>query len=132
MIDNYETAIALTNKIKASLPFRVQATKRSLKTFQDKQPNVTIKDWFTVTSALYTGDEGGIILGLKPFGDGKSAVLISITHLVIDPEYEFAEEIQQYQQERVGRLAMVNGQGFAAEVLAGKNKIRRPKRKGFG
>lgn len=132
MIDNYETAIALTNRIKDSVPFRVRATKRSLPTFRDEQPNVTTKDWFNVMSALYMGDEGGIILGLEPFNNGEHAVLMSITHLVIDPEYELAEEVQQYQQEQIRRLAMANGRGFAAEVMGGKSKIRRRKRKGFG
>ncbi len=132
MIDNPEKAIALMNQLKESVPFRVRPTKRSLQTFQDEQPNATTRDWYRVNSALYMGDEGGIILGLEPFGTGKKAVLMSITHLVIDPEHKLAEEVQQYQQERVRRLAIANGKGFAAEVMAGEGNARRRKKKGFG
>lgn len=131
-IDDYGQAIALKNKLEAALPFRVRPGKQILKVVEDK--SITAATWLDVDKVMYAGDEGGIMVNLRPARDDAEQVYsVSLTHVVFDPEHALAEEVKTYQRQRTHQLMVQNQRGFAAELLMQQQrKKRKSKRKGFG
>jgi hypothetical protein len=132
-IDNYEEAIALSEKLEASLPIKFRAAKPFLKTLKERGEKATPEQEFTVEWVKYSGDAGGIVCSLAANPEQNEQYVISITHLKIDPNHPLAEEVEAYQQRRTHRLMIQNSKGFAAEVLASKLAAKKKKRsQGFG
>lgn len=128
-LDTYEEAIALTHKLKAALPFRVRAGKQLLQSLDD--PSLTATRWLGVITVMYSGDEGGILLGLQLDDKNTSAYVVSLTQLVFDPEHELAAEVKDYQRQRVRRLMLQDRKGFASELLSQRKPKKQQPRKGF-
>lgn len=120
-IDNYEQAIALTNKLETSLPITARARKPFLKTLKQRGENASPEREFVIDYVSYSGDMGGIMCALKTEPDNpdnKERYVISITHLKIDHNHPLASEVQAYQHQRTRKLALQNQSGFAAQLLA--------------
>jgi hypothetical protein len=128
MIDNYEQAIALVEKMKASLPIPIKVTPESMQRMGKEGDKFSRDHIFMVESVLYAGDEGGIMCMLKTDIDDKSMYGLSLTHLRIQEDHPLAEEIKSYQRKRVARIAIQDGKIGKARRLANKSK----KKKGFG
>lgn len=128
MIDNYEQAIALVEKMKASLPIPIKVTPESMQRIRQEGDNFSRDHIFMVESVLYAGDEGGIMCMLKSDVNDKAVYGLSLTHLRIQEDHPLAEEIKNYQRKRVVRLAMQDGKTGKARRLAKQAK----KKKGFG
>ncbi len=62
----------------------------------------------------------------------KERYVVSITHLIIDPNHSLASEVQAYQRQRTRKLMLQNQAGFASEMLAEKPAERRKRGWGFG
>jgi hypothetical protein len=132
-IDNYEEAIALSEKLEASLPIKFRAAKPFLKTLKERGETATPEQEFTVELVKYFGDEGGIVCSLATNPEQKERYAVSITHLKIDPNHPLAEEVEAYQHRRTRRLMIQDSKGFAAELLASKQAATKKKRsQGFG
>lgn len=132
-IDNYEQAIALTNKLEARLPIKVRAGKPFLKTLRERGETVTPEQEFTVDFVKYSGDMGGIMCALASDSEQKERYVISITHLKIDPNHPLAQEVEAYQHHRNRMLMLQDRKGFATELLASKLAVKKKKRnQGFG
>ena len=133
-IDNYAEAQALTEKLAANVPITVTPTKQLVKTLRQQGETIDPKQSYEIDSVLYSGDMGGITCVLKGGEDGKSAYVVSITHLTIDPDHPLAPEVEAYQQQRARMLAIQDSKGFAAELLAARSAKTKKKRrsKGFG
>lgn len=130
-IDDYEQAIALTEKLQAALPLQVRPGKQLLQTMTDEP--VDAQTWLTVDTVMYSGDPGGILMNLKLAGeDGSTVYSTSLTHLVFDPEHELATEVKDYQRQRIRRLRLQDQGGFAAELLSQQGEPKRKRRRGFG
>ncbi|MFM7576945.1 MAG: hypothetical protein ACKN9E_10545 [Microcystaceae cyanobacterium] len=128
MIDNYEQAIALLEKMKASLPIPIKVTPESMQRMGKEGDKFSRDHIFMVESVLYAGDEGGIMCMLKTDIDDKAMYGLSLTHLRIQEDHPLAEEIKNYQRKRVMRLALQDGKVGKAQRLAKQFK----KKKGFG
>lgn len=129
-IDNYQQAIALTEQLKAALPFRVRPGKQLL--IAMKHEPVSAQTWLEVDHVMYAGDEGGIAVHLVPLeGKLKQEYVVSLTHVVIDPAHELAAAVKDYQQQKIYKLVLANSTGFAAELLRKKQLKKRKSRKGF-
>jgi hypothetical protein len=129
-IDDYGRAIALTNELKAALPFRVQPGRQLLKAMEGE--DVSLTTWLEVDTVAYSGDMGGIMINLLPSGDRTAQVYsVSLTHVVFDPEHELAAEVRAYQRQRTRRLALQDRGGFAAELSTKTKAKKRRSRKGF-
>jgi hypothetical protein len=132
-IDDYDVAIALNNKLEASVPFKVRPGKQLLKMMKNKGTPMSADRDYIVEKVLYAGDEGGITCMLKGSATDKEVVGASITHLVMDPEHPLAEEVKAYQRQRTHRLMLQDQRGFTA--LMGERKPPNKKKKkggGFG
>ena len=128
MIDNYEQAIALLEKMKASLPIPIKVTPESMQRMGKEGDKFSRDHIFMVESVLYAGDEGGIMCMLKTDIDDKAMYGLSLTHLRIQEDHPLAEEIKSYQRKRVARIAIQDGKIGKARRLANKSK----RKKGFG
>lgn len=64
-IDNHAEAIALTQKIEASLPITAYPSKEYLKLMKKQGRRVSGNQALTIDSVLYMGEEGGISCGIK-------------------------------------------------------------------
>jgi hypothetical protein len=132
-IDDFKEAQALTNQLEKTLPFQVRPGKEFLKMMRDRGEPVSDKTDITVSSIVYTGDMGGINCTLESYSEGtlKEIFVVSITHLVIDPQHPLAKEVNAYQQKRIRGLKLQDQVGFAAEFL-GKRPVSKKKKRGPG
>ncbi len=132
-IDEYAEAKALAAKIQANLPIKVFPTKQLLQSLRQQGKTMQPNQAYEVDSVFYSGDAGGIICAIKDEATDEEVYAVSITHLKVDPECPLASEIAAYQQKRTRLLAIQNGGGFAAELLAGRsaNPKKQGKKKGF-
>jgi hypothetical protein len=134
-IDNFKEAQTLTDQLEKTLPFQVRPGKEFLKMMRDRRESVSDKTDITVSSVVYTGDMSGINCTLESYSDGtlKEVFVVSITHLIIDPQHPLAKEVNTYQQKRIRGLKLQDQVGFAAEFLSQRTASRKKKRgSGFG
>ncbi len=133
-IDDFERAEALTEKLKASLPFQVRLGKQYLNMMHDRGEAVSAEGVYTVEAVDYSGDMGGIVCCFVTLGklNLEERHVASITHLKIDPEHPLAEEVEAYQSQRIWGLKLQDQGGFASELLARKATVKRKRRPGFG
>lgn len=128
-VDNYQVAIALTEKIKAQLPIMVEPTQNYLQLMREQETPAAKGQKFAIDSALYMGDEGGICCALRS-ENGEQVCIVSITHLVVDPDHALAPEIQDYQRQRIRAIKLQNSRGFLAEMQRLSPPAANPKKKG--
>jgi hypothetical protein len=128
MIDNYEQAIALMEKMRACLPIPTKVTPESGQILKEQGNHFSRDHIFTIEEVYYSGDEGGILCVIQSGDDQQIKHFFSLTHLRLQEDHPFAEEIKSYQCKRVARLAMQDGKMGKARRLANKSK----KKKGFG
>ncbi|MBD2196824.1 MULTISPECIES: hypothetical protein [Calothrix] len=133
-IDDYNAAKALTDKLKQSLPITVKAGKEFLKTLKQKGEDANPDREFEVDFVGYSGDDGGIMCGLKEPNnpESKEKYVSSITHLKIDPHHPLAAEVQAYQRQRIRKLMLQNSGGFTAELMTIEPMKKKKSAKGFG
>lgn len=128
MIDNYEQAIALMEKMRDCLPIPTKITPESGQILREQGSVFSRDHIFTIKDVYYAGDEGGILCVIQPGDEEEIKHFFSLTHLRIQDDHPLAEEIKNYQRKRVMRLALENGKTGKAQRLAKRFK----KKKGFG
>jgi hypothetical protein len=109
MIDNFDHAMELINKIKENIPIPVIPSKETLNTI--RQNNITIPDnyQFQIEGVMYMGDMGGIGCAISVPDGSESAFIVSLTHLRILAGHPLAKEIKYYQRKRTKKLAKSQG-----------------------
>ncbi|WP_341530319.1 hypothetical protein WKK05_14150 [Nostoc sp. UHCC 0302] len=133
-IDDYNAAKALTEKLKQSLPIKVKAGKQFFKTLKQKGEPANPDREFEIDFVGYSGDEGGIMCGLKEPNspENQEKYVSSITHLKIDHNHPLASEVQAYQHQRIHKLMLQNSRGFTAELMTIEPTKKKKSAKGFG
>ena len=111
MIDDYNQAMELMNKIESQLPIPVRPTSPYIRTMRERGVKIKRGQRLQVKSVFYSGDEGGIICDVTPNPDTKEVHLVSLTHLEIERHHTLARDIRAYQRERTRRIAQSGGQG---------------------
>jgi hypothetical protein len=129
--DNLKAAPDLSDRLEATIPFTVQATKQLLKTMKERGDRVSSDDVFSVDWVKYSGDVGGISCAFE-CGQDKQRYAVSLTQLKIDPAHPLAAEVVAYQERRMRLLELDAIGGFAAELLANSRQPKSKKSKGFG
>ncbi|HUX75787.1 MAG TPA: hypothetical protein VMY40_03990 [Anaerolineae bacterium] len=109
MIDDYDKTMELMHKMEAQLPIPARPTAAFFRSVQKKGIRVTRDQQLQIKHLVYAGDEGGIMCDVTLSRDAKEALLVSITHLRIDPRHPLAREIRAYQKERTKRLTQSGG-----------------------
>ena len=132
IIDDYDAALSLTEKLKERLPIKARAAKPFLKTLKQRGEDVHPDRDFEIESVDYSGDAGGIMCVLVAEPNTKECYVVSMTHLIIDPNHPLASEVQEYQRQRTRKLMLQNQGGFTSELLAQKSAGKRKGGWGFG
>jgi hypothetical protein len=128
-IDDYETAIALSDQLEAAIPFKVRLGKEFLKLLREKGMPVSPEAELEVKQVKYSGDAGGIMCAI---GESDEEVHIaSLTHLKIDPTHALAGEVKAYQQKRIRRLKLQDQRSFLTEVRS-LERSQKPQQKKRG
>ena len=104
MIDNYEKAMELIEKMKSYLPIPVIPTKDTLNKIQQNKIKVSKDYKFQIESVLYMGDMGGIGCAITVPEVLESAFVVSLTHLKIQAGLPLVKEIKSYQKKRTKKL----------------------------
>jgi hypothetical protein len=105
MIDNYEEAMELMEKIKSNLPIPVILTKDTLNQIQQNKIKISKDYKFQIESVLYMGDMGRIGCAITVPKVLESVLVVSLTHLKIQAGHPLAKEIKRYQKKRTKKLA---------------------------
>ena len=105
MIDDYQTAMELMDKMKSSLPIAAYPSNKCVFIFRDKNIKIKASQLLEISDVYYSGDAGGILCSLKfPF-ETEQAYVVSLTHLRFVDTHPLAKEIRKYQVQRVRNLA---------------------------
>lgn len=121
MIDNYAQAIALVERMNASLPIPARPTRQLTDLLRGKGASLGADPKLEIKKVFYGGDEGGIMCDVTPASMSKEAVICSLTHLRVHPKHPLAAEIRAYQETRTRRLAFSDGRASMAVLKRGDN-----------
>jgi len=105
MIDDYPKTMKLIENMKARLPIPAHASKPFVRLMRKQGIEMKTSPKLQIVDVLYLGDDGGIACAIKGAGDEKRAIIVSITHLVIEESHPLAKEVRAYQIERTRKLA---------------------------
>ena len=125
MIDNYQKATSLVERMKEHLSVPIYVTARTLKAVEEKTGKLEPDHKFLIEDVMYGGDEGGIMCKLKSEEGAEIALFVSLTHLRVTNDHPLVEEIRSYQEVRTLRLALLDGKKVKKSNLT-------KKKKGFG
>lgn len=107
MIDDPDAARALVARMRASLPMNVTPSRRMVNFLRQRGgPRLKPHAPLRLESIEWSGDEGGI-MGVIALED--EMLVVSLTHLRVDPKHPLSGEIKTYQRERTQRLATEAG-----------------------
>ena len=109
MIDNYAQAMALVERMTASVPIPARPTRQVVDLLRSKGVSLGADPKLEIKEVFYGGDEGGIMCDVTPGAMSKEAVVCSLTHLRVHPKHPLASEIRAYQETRTQRLARSGG-----------------------
>ncbi|MDJ0730852.1 MAG: hypothetical protein QNJ33_12750 [Crocosphaera sp.] len=126
MIDNYQQALTLMEKMKLELPFTVYPDQGLLRKAEQQGDVLSPNQPMEVKQVVYL-EEGGLICAVEKSPE-DTLYLSSVTHLRIPDDHPLVEEIREYQNKRKYHLAVAEGKIGRAKRLARKVK----KKKGFG
>jgi hypothetical protein len=109
MIDDYDQAMELVSKIEAHLPIPARPTATMIRAMEKQGRKIIRNHKLLIRDVFYAGDEGGILCGMMLSKAAKEMLVVSITHLRVDPRHPLVGEIRAYQRERKKRLAQSGG-----------------------
>jgi len=121
MIDNYAQAMALVERMTASLPIPARPTRQMVDLLRGKGASLGADPKLEIKKVFYGGDEGGIMCDVTPGGVVKEAIVCSLTHLRVHPKHPLAGEIRAYQATRTRRLARAGGRAGITTFERGKD-----------
>lgn len=128
-IDNYAEALALSNKLEAAIPFKVRPKKELVKLLHEQGKRVSLDDELEVTLVKYSGDMGGIMCTVGKNEQDKQAIVTSLTHLRFDPTHPLADEVKEYQQNRIRGLKLQDRRLILTEIGRIDQSARTQKKK---
>jgi len=121
MIDNYTQAMALVERMNASVPIPARPTRQLTDLLRSKGASLAADPKLEIKKVLYGGDEGGIMCDVTPSAESKEVVVCSLTHLRIHPKHPLVGEIRAYQETRARRLALAGGRAGITTIERNKD-----------
>jgi len=125
MIDDYAKAMALMHKMEAQLPIPARPTGACVRALQEQGVETCRDQVLQIRRVFYFGDEGGISCDVTPSRDAEQALVVSITHLRIDPRHPLWSEIRAYQRQRSIGIAQPRTWGRAGRSAVRSRRKRR-------
>jgi hypothetical protein len=105
VIDDPATVDNLMEQMQEQLPIPALPSKELVRMLRGKGLKIDRERVLFIHRVFYFGDEGGISCDVTPGGDMKEAMVVSLTHLRIEPSHPLYQPIRNYQRERVRRIA---------------------------
>jgi hypothetical protein len=93
---------ALLEEMKQHLPIPARLTKEACKLLNQEGMHIDMNREINIVNVFDSGDAGGITCAIE--GDGKKVIVISVTHLIINPDHPLSDKIKAYQKQRIKRL----------------------------
>jgi len=109
MIDDYAKVKELMREMEAQLPISVRPTTALVRRLRQQGAQIVRDQELRIQDVFYAGDEGGILCAMALSEDAKEMLVVSITHLQVDPDHPLAQEIRDYQRERTIKIARSGG-----------------------
>lgn len=108
MIDDYAKAMELVRKMETQLPIPARPTSAFIRVMRERGVKIRRDQELQIKKVLYLGDEGGISCDVTPpdVAEAREVIIVSITHLRVDPHHPLAREIRAYQRERNRKIAL--------------------------
>jgi len=97
-----EPTTRLMEKLNRQLPIPALPTQAFINSMREENILFTQTDELLIDSVLYLGEEGGIGCALLTPKSRETVLITSITHLKIKKEHPLSQEIEAYQQKRIG------------------------------
>ena len=107
MIDQPEKTQKLLAALTAALPFEVELTPPLIAQLGARQIDAALASRQMAAKISYAGDEGGILCHLAP-AEGRSTIIVSLTHVRIRRPLQLAKAVFEYQKHRVKKLKKQN------------------------
>ena len=111
MIDDYDSAMALKDKLEQHLPIPAKPGPALVRLMKEHGAKIRPEHILFIQRVFYSGDEGGIMCAVTPAKGAKEAYVVSLTHFRIPMGHPLYLEIRAYQQQRTRRLREED-QGF--------------------
>jgi hypothetical protein len=128
MIDDYAKVKELMRQMKAQLPIPARLTYASIRAMRARRVKLPRSQELQIKDVFYIGDEGGIACDVTLSQDSEEALIVSITHLRVDPQHPLATEIRAYQMERVKRITLSGGSSKPSALTIDPKKNKKPGR----
>jgi hypothetical protein len=125
MIDDYDEAMDLMEKMQAQLPIPARPTSAFVRAMRQHGVTIAHNQELSIKNVFYMGDPGGISCEVTPPGMEKMPIVTSITHIRIQPGHPLAAEIRAYQTKRSRRLAQTGEGKPTSFVIEPRRKRRR-------
>ena len=125
MIDDYNQAMELMNKMESQFPIPVRPTGPYIRMMRERGIKIKRNERLQIKRVLYLGDEGGIICDVTPNPDAKEVYLVSLTHLEVEQHHPLARDIRAYQKKRNRRIAQSNQSGQPGSFTIFPDKKRK-------
>ena len=103
MLDHSKKTEELLALLKASVPFEVEIAPAVIKQLQDDDAAIASDTRYVVSNVSYAGDEGGIVCHIVP-GQGRQAIVVSLTYVRMPRLTSLATAILAYQKHRSKKL----------------------------
>lgn len=103
MLDDPEETRYLLEVMRAAMPFEARLTPALALHLRSKSLAASAVDRHMVSNVSYAGDEGGIVCHLDP-GEGRQAIVASLTHLLVPGSSPLAAAVARYRKRRIARL----------------------------
>ncbi len=92
----------LLEEMKLHLPIPARPTKELSRHLKKKGVPIDRNRDLSIIDVFDSGDMGGIVCAIE--GDKKQVLVISITHLIINPDHPLSDKIKAYQKQRMASL----------------------------
>jgi len=100
----------LVEDMKQHLPIPARPTREIQQYLRTKGIRFSLDRDLMIVEVFDSGDMGGIMCAIH--GDAKQPVIISITHLRINPDHPLSGRIRAYQEKRIKCLSRHGNQSF--------------------
>lgn len=124
MIDDYEQAMALVERMEAQLPIPARPTSALVRSSRSFEAELDRDQQLEIKRVFYGGDEGGIMCDVTPPGMEKTPIICSLTHLRVSAKHPLGREIRAYRRHRASKLSD-GGRNPTAFTIERRKKRRR-------
>ena len=126
--NDFQKDMDLIAKIKTELPLTARPNSET-RNLLSKQGIVYTRE-VEIEEVVYLGDEGGISCQLRPSEKSGPLIVVSLTHLFVDPSHPLSADIMAYQIERMQKLKQTNpSQKSGSFTISPKRKKKKKKKK---